>query len=112
MLVKGDPSPTYGITLEQAGRYRDEPVLPFSAYGAVAMARPESEVNGGSSQFFFFLFEPELTPAGRNLLDGRYSVFGYLTEGKEVLEKLKEGDKIESAKVIQGAENLVKPSVA
>ena len=112
VLVKGDPSPTYGITLEQAGRYRDEPVLPFSAYGAVAMARPESEVNGGSSQFFFFLFEPELTPAGRNLLDGRYSVFGYLTEGKEVLEKLKEGDKIESAKVIQGAENLVKPSVA
>lgn len=109
VLVKGDPKPTYGITLEQAGRYKDEPVLPFSAYGAVAMARPEFEVNGGSSQFFFFLFEPELTPAGRNLLDGRYSVFGYLTEGKEVLEKLKEGDKIQSAKVIEGAENLVQP---
>lgn len=112
VLVKGDPAPTYGITLEQAGRYRDQPVLPFSAYGAVAMARPEFEVNGGSSQFFFFLFEPELTPAGRNLLDGRYSVFGYLTEGKEVLEQLKEGDKIESAKVIQGAENLVQPQTA
>ncbi len=112
VLVKGDPTPTYGITLEQAGRYRDEPVLPFSAFGAVAMARPEFEPNGGSSQFFFFLFEPELTPAGRNLLDGRYSVFGYVTEGKEVLEKLKEGDKIESAKVIQGSENLVQPQVA
>lgn len=112
ILVKGDPTPTYGITLEQAGRYRDEPVLPFSAFGAVAMARPEFEPNGGSSQFFFFLFEPELTPAGRNLLDGRYSVFGYVTEGKEVLEKLKEGDKIESAKVIQGSENLVQPQVA
>jgi len=58
---------------------------------------------------FLFLFEPELTPAGRNLLDGRYSVFGYLTEGKEVLEELKAGDKIISAKVIQGAENLVQP---
>lgn len=112
VLVEGDPVPTYGITLEQAGRYRDQPVLPFSAYGAVAMARPESDPNGGSSQFFFFLFEPELTPAGRNLLDGRYSVFGYVTEGKEVLEQLKEGDKIESAKVIQGAENLVQPQVA
>lgn len=109
VLVKGDPIPTYGITLEQAGRYREEPVLPFSAYGAVAMARPEFDNNGGSSQFFFFLFEPELTPAGRNLLDGRYSVFGYLTEGKEVLEQLKEGDKIISAKVIQGADNLVQP---
>lgn len=112
ILVQGDPTPTYGITLEKAGRYREQPVLPFSAYGAVAMARPESDPNGGSSQFFFFLFEPELTPAGRNLLDGRYSVFGYVTEGKEVLEQMKEGDKVESARVIQGAENLVQPQVA
>ena len=112
ILVKGDKVPTYGITLEQAGRYRDEPVLPFSAYGAVAMARPEFDANGGSSQFFFFLFEPELTPAGRNLLDGRYTVFGYVTEGKEVLEKLRAGDKVISAKVIRGGENLVQPQVA
>ncbi|OKH39287.1 peptidylprolyl isomerase [[Phormidium ambiguum] IAM M-71] len=109
ILVKGDEIPTYGITLEDAGRYRDQPVLPFSAYGAVAMARPESEVNGASSQFFFFLFEPELTPAGLNLLDGRYTIFGFVTEGKDVLQKLKQGDKIESAKVIKGAENLVQP---
>lgn len=112
VLVRGDKEPVYGITLEDAGRYRDEPVLPFSAYGAVAMARPGFEANGGSSQFFFFLFDPELTPAGRNLLDGRYSVFGYLVEGKEVLEKLKEDDVIESAKVVEGIENLVEPQVA
>jgi peptidylprolyl isomerase len=112
VLVEGDKVPTYGITLEEAGRYTDMPVLPFSAFGALAMARPEQEVNGGSSQFFFFLFEPELTPAGRNLLDGRYSVFGYLIDGKKVLDQLKAGDKIESAKVIQGAENLVEPQVA
>lgn len=112
VLVQGDKAPTYGITLEEAGRYVDMPVLPFSAFGAVVMARPESEVNGGSSQFFFFLFEPELTPAGRNLLDGRYSVFGYLTEGKEVLDKLKAGDKIESATVVHGIENLVEPQAA
>jgi peptidylprolyl isomerase len=109
VLVEGDKEPTYGITLEEAGRYLDMPVLPFSSFGALAMARPETEVNGGSSQFFFFLFEPELTPAGRNLLDGRYAVFGYLTEGKEILDKLKEGDKIESATVVQGIENLVQP---
>ncbi|MEC4819443.1 MAG: peptidylprolyl isomerase [Scytonema sp. PMC 1069.18] len=112
VLVQGDKEPTYGITLEQAGRYTDLPVLPFSAFGALALARPETEVNGGSSQIFFFLFEAELTPAGRNLLDGRYSVFGYVTQGKEVLDKLKEGDKIESAKVIQGVENLVEPDIA
>ncbi|AVH61929.1 peptidyl-prolyl cis-trans isomerase [Nostoc sp. 'Peltigera membranacea cyanobiont' N6] len=112
VLVQGDKAPTYGITLEEAGRYVDMPVLPFSAFGAVVMARPESEVNGGSSQFFFFLFDPELTPAGRNLLDGRYAVFGYLTEGREVLDKLKAGDKIESAKVVQGIDNLVEPQAA
>ncbi len=112
ILAENDKEPTYGITLEAAGRYTDMPVLPFSAFGALAMARPENEVNGGSSQFFFFLFEPELTPAGRNLLDGRYSVFGYITEGKEVLDQLKAGDKIESAKVTQGIENLVEPQTA
>lgn len=112
VLVKGDAAPTYGITLEDAGRYLDQPVLPFSAYGALAMARPGEDPNGGSSQFFFFLFEPELTPAGLNLLDGRYAVFGFVTEGKEVLEKLKAGDKIESAHVVQGVENLLQPSAA
>lgn len=109
VLVKDDPLPTYGITLEDAGRFLDQPVLPFSAFGTLGMARPNDDPDGGSSQFFFFLFEPELTPAGRNLLDGRYAVFGYVTEGKEVLEKLRAGDKIESAKVVRGLENLVEP---
>lgn len=112
VLVRGDSKPIYGITLEDAGLYREQPVLPFSAYGAVAMARPGTDPNGGSSQFFFFLFDPELTPAGRNLLDGRYSVFGYVVDGKDVLEQLKAGDVIESAKVVDGTENLVEPQVA
>ena len=112
VLVEGDDAPTYGITLEDAGRYRDLPVLPFSAFGAVALARPGEDPNGGSSQFFFFLFEPELTPPGLNLLDGRYAIFGYLTEGKDVLDNLSAGDKIISAKVVKGAENLVQPQAA
>ena len=112
VLVQGDTEPTYEITLEDAGRYKDQPVLPFSSYGALAMARPGEDPNGGSSQFFFFLFEPELTPAGRNLLDGRYSVFGYVIQGKDVLEQLRAGDKIESAKVIDGLNALVEPKTA
>ncbi|MBD1815402.1 peptidylprolyl isomerase [Microcoleus vaginatus DQ-U2] len=111
VLVRDEKEPIYGITLEDAGRYRDEPVLPFSAFGTVAMARTETEPDSASSQFFFFLFEPELTPAGLNLLDGRYAVFGYMIEGKEVLEQLKQGDKIVSAKVVKGIENLVRPQV-
>ncbi|NES02554.1 MAG: peptidylprolyl isomerase [Okeania sp. SIO2F4] len=109
ILVKGDEEPIYSFTLEEIGRFREQPVLPFSAYGTVAMARPEIENDGGSSQFFFFLFQPELTPAGVNLLDGRYTVFGYVVEGKKVLEQLGKGDKILSAKVVAGLENLVEP---
>ena len=111
ILVRGDEEPIYGITLEDLGLYREQPILPFSAYGTVALARPEEDPDGGSSQFFFFLFEAELTPAGLNLLDGRYTVFGYAIEGQEVLRQIKRGDKIESAKVIKGIENLVLPQV-
>ena len=107
ILIKGDAAPVYGQTFEQLGRYLAQPVLPFSSYGAVALARPSDDANGGSSQFFFFLFEPELTVAGANLLDGRYAIFGFVTEGQEVLRLLKAGDKIESATVVSGSENLV-----
>jgi peptidylprolyl isomerase len=112
ILVKGDEQPIYGATLEELGRYLEDPVLPFSAYGVMGMARPEKEVNGGSSQFFFFLFEPEMTPAGLNLLDGRYTVFGCVVEGKEVLEKLGQDDTIRSVQVVDGLDNLVQPETA
>jgi peptidylprolyl isomerase len=107
VLVEGDELPTYGETLEDQGRYLDRPVLPFNAYGAIALARPETDPNGGSSQFFFFKYDNELTPPGFNLMDGRYSVFGYVVEGKDVLDKLVAEDKIISAKVVKGGENLV-----
>jgi peptidylprolyl isomerase len=112
VMVEGEDEPVYGITLEDAGMFLEQPVLPFSAYGTVAMARPGDDANGGSSQFFFFLFEPELTPAGLNLLDGRYAVFGYVIENKEILGKIKQGDVIESIRVVDGAENLVQPENA
>ncbi len=41
-------------------------------------------------------------------LDGDYAVFGYVTEGMEVIDTIKQGDKIDSAKVVSGAENLKK----
>ncbi len=110
IMVQGESTPLYGMTMEEAGLYLEKPVLPFSAYGTVAMARPGGEPNGASSQFFFLKFESELTPAGLNLLDGRYAVFGYVTENKDVLDALKVGDRIESATVIRGLEYLVEPT--
>ena len=109
ILVRGDEEPIYGFTLESLGLYQDAPALPFSAFGTLGMARPNNDPDGGSSQFFFFLFEPELTPAGFNLLDGRYAAFGYVIEGQEILYKLKKGDRILHAEVIAGGKNLLIP---
>ncbi|BAQ66312.1 peptidylprolyl isomerase [Geminocystis sp. NIES-3709] len=106
VLVKGESEPIYGLTTEDLGLYLAQPVLPFNAYGAVALARPTTDPNGGSSQFFFFKFDNEVTPPGYNLMDGRFAVFGYVTEGAEVLDKLTAEDKIISMQVIEGQENL------
>ncbi|MEM9214595.1 MAG: peptidylprolyl isomerase [Cyanobacteria bacterium P01_F01_bin.150] len=106
VLVQGDKDPLYGFTMEQMGITLDDPVLPFSAFGTLAMARPDSNVNGGSSQFFFLKFQTEMTPAGINMLDGEYAVFGYAVENKEIIDKFAVGDRIKSIRVIDGAENL------
>ncbi|GAB4214139.1 MAG: peptidylprolyl isomerase [Synechococcales cyanobacterium] len=107
--VQERPQPIYGQTLEDAGLWNANPILPFSARGTVAMARGE-DPNSASSQFFIFLAEADLTPAGLNLIDGRYAVFGYITQGIEVLDQLKLGDKILNATLIQGADHLQSPA--
>lgn len=109
VLIEGESAPLYELTTEDVGLYLAKLVLPFNAYGAIALASPSTNPNGGSSQFFFFKFDTEVTPPGYNLMDGRYSVFGYVTEGFEVLDLLTAEDKIISAKVVTGIENLVEP---
>ncbi|NJK59364.1 MAG: peptidylprolyl isomerase [Oscillatoriales cyanobacterium SM2_1_8] len=86
------------------------PSLPFSVYGTLAMARPGNDPNGASSQFFIYLFESDLTPAGLNLMDGNYAPFGYVTQDDGVLYKLRLGDEIQRARVVSGLENLVLPA--
>jgi cyclophilin family peptidyl-prolyl cis-trans isomerase len=105
--VTGEKEPIYDFNLEELGRYNEQPVLPFNAYGTLAWARAEFDNNSASSQIFFLLKESELTPSGANLLDGRYAVFGYAVQGQDNLGLMKVGDKIEYIKVVSGAENLV-----
>lgn len=107
VFAKGDKSPLYGLTLEDDGRGSAATVMPFSSFGTLAMAREEFEPNTASSQYFWFLFEPDLTPAGRNLMDGAWSVFGYTVDGEKFLRGLQRGDRVVSAKVVSGLENLV-----
>ncbi|KAL4856839.1 Peptidyl-prolyl cis-trans isomerase [Chlorella vulgaris] len=106
VMVKGDKVPVYEETLEENGRFRESPVLPFNAFGTLAIAREEFDSNSGSSQVFWLLKESELTPTGANLLDGRYAVFGYVVDGAPLLKEMQVGDKIVSAKIVAGEENL------
>jgi len=94
--AKGAKEPTYSTTLEQAG-VTAQPVLQHTR-GAVAMAR-SNPPDSASSQFYFALSDLPF-------LDGSYAVFGYVTQGMETVDQIQAGDRIESAKVTQGLENL------
>lgn len=77
------------------------------AYGALGMAREEYSADSASSQWFWLLFDSDLTPAGKNLLDGRYACFGYTIDGQDQLRAVKVGDVIKSAKLLSGGDKLV-----
>lgn len=104
--VPGQEAPFYNQTFEELGLFKAEPVLPFNAKGTLGWAHSDEVLDDGSSQFFLFLFEPELTPAGLNLIDGRYAAFGYVVDGFDVLEELTADDGVVEARVLEGAENL------
>jgi peptidylprolyl isomerase len=104
--VPGESEPFYNATFEDLGLFTAQPVLPFATLGTLGWAHSDEALNDGSSQFFFFLYEAELTPAGLNLVDGRYSAFGYVVDGFDVLEKLGISDGIVKTRVIEGASNL------
>ncbi len=104
--IPGEAPPFYNQTFEDLGLFKAEPVLPFATLGTLGWAHSDERLDDGSSQFFFFLYEPELTPAGLNLVDGRYSAFGYVVDGFEVLEELGVEDRIVSMRVIEGADHL------
>jgi peptidylprolyl isomerase len=104
--VPDEQAPFYNQTFEDLGLFKATPTLPFATLGTLGWAHSDEHLDDGSSQFFFFLYEAELTPAGLNLVDGRYSAFGYVVDGFDVLEELGVDDGIVKATVIDGAENL------
>ncbi|QZZ22239.1 peptidylprolyl isomerase [Leptothermofonsia sichuanensis E412] len=93
---EGAKTPVYHQTFETAG-INSPPKLRHRR-GAVAMAR-SAFPDSASSQFY-------ITLADANFLDGSYAVFGYVTEGMDVVDKIQQGDRIESMKVLKGADSL------
>ncbi|OLP16131.1 peptidylprolyl isomerase [Leptolyngbya sp. 'hensonii'] len=92
----GAKVPLYSQTFETASVTKP-PALKHTR-GAVAMARSQLP-DSASSQFY-------ITLADLDFLDGNYAVFGYVTQGMEVVDKIQQGDRIQSATVTQGLENL------
>ena len=98
IVPEGADEPVYGKTLQQAG-FEKNPELKHDR-GVLSMARSQMP-NSASSQFF-------ITLADVPFLDGDYAAFGRVTSGMDVVDTIQVGDRIESAKVVSGAENLVK----
>ena len=63
--------------------------------GAVAMARSNDPDSAGS-QFYVML-------AGASELDGQYAVFGKVTSGMEVVDRIALGDKMKTVKIVEAA---------
>ena len=104
--VPDEDDTLYNQTFEDVGLFQATPVLPFATLGTLGWAHSDQDPGDGSSQFFMFLYEAELTPAGLNLVDGRNAAFGYVVDGFDVLEELGVDDKVVSIKVIDGADRL------
>jgi peptidyl-prolyl cis-trans isomerase B (cyclophilin B) len=95
----GQDKPSYGQAVGRQGGGSPSVVLNHKR-GAIAMARSQMP-DSASSQFYFALSDI-------GFLDGDYAVFGYVTNGMEVVDKIKRDDRIDSARVVSGLENLKK----
>ena len=96
IMPAGAAEPFYSKTFEEAS-ITEAPELAHTR-GAVAMARSQA-VDSASAQFY-------ITLAELPFLDGSYAVFGYVTSGMDVVDAIQQGDRIESARVVSGLENL------
>ncbi len=87
-------------------------MLPLSIYGAVAMAHPAGDSEGlaASDQFFLYKFDRSSSGlAGLAFDEGTFGVFGYVTQGAELLQQLASGDMIKQMVLISGEDRLQAP---
>jgi len=103
LVQVGDPDTRdAGITNDKqyrggsgSGIAKEESGLPNEQWAVGLASIPEEKILG-DSQFYILL-----TPA--KFLDGKYTVFGKVTSGMNVIESIEKGDRIVSARVIRGS---------
>lgn len=93
MIQGGDPTGTgSGGDSIYGGRFEDEilPSLKFDGPGVLAMANAGPGTN--TSQFF-------ITHVATSWLDGKHTIFGKVTKGMDVVNSIKQGDKMTTIEV-------------
>ena len=97
LFLQGEAKPRYGDIAVGPGQQTKLKLQ--HQRGALAMAR-SADPNSASAQFYIALKAlPEL--------DGRYAVFGRVTQGMEVVDKISQGDRLVKATLVEGG-TLVK----
>jgi cyclophilin family peptidyl-prolyl cis-trans isomerase len=91
VIQGGCPQGTGQGGFKENGRERNiplevHPTLKHDSAGVIAMARAD-DPNSASSQFYFTL-------AAASFLDMKYAVFGKVTDGLNVVQNLRAGDKM------------------
>lgn len=79
-------------------KFPDEvvPGLTHDGPGTLSMANSGPDTNG--SQFF-------ITHVETSWLDGKHTVFGHVVKGQNVVDKIKQGDRIETVRIIRVGED-------
>lgn len=99
MIQGGDPTGTGGGGPGYQFQDEFDSSLKFDKPGILAMANAGPGTNG--SQFF-------ITHVPTTWLNGKHTIFGSVTKGQDVVNKIEQGDKIDGITVLDPTDDLFK----